>query len=143
MERRDFIKASCAFCISAAAGSMLASTLASCASLPVFETSSHQDIVTVPVSLFKTSDIHIIRVKNYFYDIALKKNDDGTCVALLLECTHTSNPLTFTGEKFTCSLHGSMFDQSGNVIHGPAAKPLERLQNSVSPEEIRIVLPTS
>jgi nitrite reductase/ring-hydroxylating ferredoxin subunit len=143
MERREFIKASCAFCISAAAESMLASALSSCASLPVFETISRQDVVIVPISIFKTSDIHIIRVSNYFYDIALKKNDNGTYTALLLECTHTSNPLTFTGEKFTCSLHGSAFDQNGKVTHGPAAKPLQRLPNGVSTKEIKITLPPS
>jgi len=97
-------------------------------------------MMIVPVSLFANTDFQIIRAKNYDYDIALKKEADGSYVALVLQCTHASNPLTFTGDKFNCSLHGSTFNEQGAVIHGPAEHPLKRLTTKISENEIIVLL---
>lgn len=142
MERREFIRTSGALCASVATAGLLGSMLSSCASYPAYETTSLDNIVTVPTSLFTAANIQIIRVDNYLFDIALKKEGDGTYSAFLLECTHASNPLTFTGDKFACSLHGSKYDQRGNVEHGPAVKSLRHLLVIVSANEIRITLPS-
>jgi Rieske Fe-S protein len=142
MERREFIRTSGALCASVAAAGLLGSMLSSCVSFPAYKTTSLDNIVTVPVSLFAATNIQIIRANNYLYDIALKKEGDGAYNAFLLECTHASNPLTFTGDKFRCSLHGSTYDQKGNVEHGPAVKSLKHLPVIVSSNEIRITLPS-
>ena len=42
-------------------------------------------------------------------------------------CTHAGHSLVKTGKKFYCSLHGSEFDITGNVIKGPAERELVHL----------------
>ena len=54
--------------------------------------------------------------------------------ALFGKCTHLGcTPNWFEAEKrFKCPCHGSNFDVEGNVIAGPAPKPLFRAQVSLS-----------
>jgi cytochrome b6-f complex iron-sulfur subunit len=54
--------------------------------------------------------------------------------ALFGKCTHLGcTPNWFEAEKrFKCPCHGSNFDVQGNVIAGPAPKPLFRAQISLS-----------
>lgn len=110
----------------------------SCASLPVFRTTVKDGIILVPQSVLNNGNIHIISVGNFLYDIALKKEESGKYIAYSLLCTHASNPLACTGDQFICSLHGSKFDFEGNVVRGPAAKPLTQFQIRVTPDFIII-----
>ena len=137
MDRRDFLKKSCTFCLAAGAGYMLGS-FSSCASIPVFETALDGHVVRVPRSLFAEGDTHVIRVAEMEFDIGLKREQNGTFTAALLRCTHASNPLTYTGSGYVCSLHGSAFDAEGNITRGPARNPLQQLPAKVSGSEIVI-----
>jgi Rieske Fe-S protein len=137
MERREFILTSCGICL---AGSAIAAVLSSCASFPMYTTKVNHGTISVPFSVFHSGDIQIIHAQDTLYDIALKKETNGAYTAFALVCTHASNPLAFTGEKFICSLHGSKFDQEGKVIHGPATKPLDRLATRLTPDGILISL---
>ncbi|OQY16245.1 MAG: hypothetical protein B6I36_10605 [Desulfobacteraceae bacterium 4572_35.1] len=47
--------------------------------------------------------------------------------ALSLVCTHLGCTLNVTSSKLSCPCHGSVFDRSGDVTHGPADKALPRL----------------
>jgi Rieske Fe-S protein len=140
MERRSFIKTSCALCLSASVGGLLSSMMSSCASIPIYTTTSIKDTIKVPASIFASTDIQIIHADNYEYDIALKKEADGSFLALVLQCTHASNPLTMAGDKFKCSLHGSTFNKQGAVTHGPAEYPLKRLTTKLSKSDIIVIL---
>lgn len=140
MERRDFIKTSCSVCLALSSELLLGSLLSSCASFPVYETTISEKKITVPESLFAKSSIQIIHPKDYKYNIALEKSKDGNYEAFLLECTHASTPLNFTGKKFVCPLHGSEFNEEGRVLQGPAALPLKKLAARVSNNKIIISL---
>lgn len=72
--------------------------------------------------------------------LQIEKENNGAYSAFTLQCTHASNPLILSGDKFLCSLHGSTFDQEGKVIHGPAVRPLEHLKTRLTPECIMITL---
>lgn len=137
MERRDFIRTSCALCAVVGAGLALGS-LSSCAPVPVYSTSVSRKKIVVPLSLFAEEAVQIIRAKELDFDIAVRKEDDGKYTALLLRCTHASNSLAYTDGGFICSLHGSMFDKDGSVTRGPAATPLKQLAVQVSEKEITI-----
>jgi Rieske Fe-S protein len=139
MERREFIKTSCSLCIAIGSASVIGA-LSSCASIPTYETSVQKNMVAVPRSLFNNNNLQIIRVENFTYGIALEKTSNGNFTALLLRCTHASNPLTYTGNGFRCPLHGSKFDLEGDVIRGPAALPLQRLSTEISGDNILIHL---
>jgi Rieske Fe-S protein len=139
MDRRDFVKQSCIACMAMGAG-MVIGSLSSCATLPVYKTVVDSNKVIVPASLFAQSDFQVIQPKDMFYNIALRKEKDGTYTALLLRCTHADNQLNSTGNGFKCSLHGSMFDQEGRVTQGPAEKPLKKYSTEINANNIIIHL---
>lgn len=57
------------------------------------------------------------------------KQPDGQVVAFSPMCTHLGCGYAWdAGEKkFKCPCHGSVFDVSGQVLGGPAPRPLDRL----------------
>ena len=117
---------------------MALGSLSACVSIPVYETSVRGTRISIPVSLFSETNLQIVRARELDYDIALRKESDGKFTALLLRCTHASNPLTSMENGFICPLHGSRFDASGRVTRGPAAAPLKRLPTAVVDESIII-----
>lgn len=50
----------------------------------------------------------------------------GEIYALSLVCTHLGCSLTVTSRELLCPCHGSVFDRRGNVVKGPADRPLVR-----------------
>jgi nitrite reductase/ring-hydroxylating ferredoxin subunit len=139
MQRREFLRTTCAFCLAASAGIMVTS-LSSCANLPVLDATVIDHSITVPLSAFTQSDYQIIRPNNLLFDIALHKKPDGQFRAIVLQCTHASNQLTPTGEGYTCPAHGSTFDLDGKVTHGPAQLPLRELPTESSRDAVLIRL---
>lgn len=125
MERRNFIKSSCSFCIAVGAG-IIFNSVSSCTPLPIYKTIVSENKISVPQSLFANSNLQIVSAKEAEYDIALRKEPDGTFTALQMRCTHADNPLTSTGNGFTCTLHGSNFNNAGEVTKGPAAMSLNK-----------------
>ena len=117
---------------------MVISSLSSCATLPLYTATVDSNKVTVPVSLFAKSDFRVIQPKDFSYNIALHREDDGTYTALLLRCTHADNQLISTGNGFKCELHGSAFDKNGRVIQGPAERSLKKYPTEIKSDEIII-----
>ena len=107
-------------------------SLASCGSVPVYETEPSGNGFSIPRSLFDQEPTQIVRVKGLPYNVAVHRESDGTFTAVLLRCTHADNALTFSGSGYSCSLHGSRFDLEGEVTKGPAARPLLRYKAEAS-----------
>jgi nitrite reductase/ring-hydroxylating ferredoxin subunit len=139
MDRRNFLKQSCVACIAIGAGVTIGS-LSSCATLPVYQTAVDANKIIVPVSLFAQTDFRIVQPQNFFYNIGLQKEKDGTYTALLLRCTHADNQLTPTGNGYKCNLHGSTFDKEGQVTQGPAERALKKFQTELNSGNIIIHL---
>ncbi len=57
--------------------------------------------------------------------------DAGGVYAMTLICTHQGCDIATQGNVsasgIQCGCHGSAFDVDGNVVHGPAASPLDHL----------------
>jgi cytochrome b6-f complex iron-sulfur subunit len=63
------------------------------------------------------------------YPNILMKKADGTLIALSMLCTHVCCQLSYsTGNQLYCPCHGSLFDENGSVITGPAVLPLPSVQ---------------
>ncbi|BAV05505.1 Rieske [2Fe-2S] domain-containing protein [Filimonas lacunae] len=141
MQRRDFLKSSCRVCLLGAAG-YLTHTLAGCspATYQVTKTPVVNNTVSLPVALFAQSSLQIVRPAGTYFDIAVRKKEDGTYSALLLQCTHQENGLQVTGNGYVCSEHGSTFTKEGKVTKGPAEEALTQYPTSVNQDAIIIYL---
>ena len=143
MQRRDFIKGACRICLLGAAGSAVVAGMEACspsANKALLSPPVNNDQFLVPVSLFDKQSFQIVSPAKYPYEIAIEKKEDNTYSAILLKCTHYDNQLTPTGRGFTCSLHGSKFTKEGEVLNGPAARPLQHLRTQVINNNILINL---
>lgn len=60
----------------------------------------------------------------------------GTLAVLSSQCTHQGCPVEWAGGRFSCPCHGSAFDREGNVMNGPATKPLARPQAVLEGETV-------
>lgn len=52
--------------------------------------------------------------------------DDGDLIALSPICTHLGCTVDVQGSVLLCPCHGSMYDRSGQVLRGPAARALRQ-----------------
>jgi len=93
MDRRKFVSQSCTVCVAIGAGIMVGS-LSSCATIPTYKAVAEGNKVTVPTSLFATTNLQFIQAKGMYYNISLKKEDNGTYTALLLNVNSSSYPVT-------------------------------------------------
>lgn len=66
----------------------------------------------------------------------------GKLIVLSLTCSHLGCSVSWTDAKkqFDCPCHGSIFNITGDVVHGPAIAPLSHLswQNGSKPTEIKV-----
>jgi cytochrome b6-f complex iron-sulfur subunit len=62
---------------------------------------------------------------------AMIYNRDGEIIAHSLVCTHLGCTVAESANGFDCPCHGSRFDADGNVLVGPAQKPLKTLRVEV------------
>lgn len=131
MKRSEFLQLSCTGCLLGAAGLLPVTELLSCspaAKLTTIKAPVTNRQIAVPIAKLKGKNAVIVRGSGMEYDIAVHPLADGAYAALLLRCTHFSNPLVSMGSGYHCDLHGSEFDADGQVTKGPAEKPLTRLR---------------
>ncbi|MCB9134544.1 MAG: Rieske (2Fe-2S) protein [Anaerolineales bacterium] len=82
------------------------------------------------------TEFHLGPATNYpldsqtvFNDIpAVLRHTENGFSALSLTCTHLGCRLAQASDGFSCPCHGSRFDESGKVKHGPAEKSLTNLR---------------
>ncbi len=131
-------------CVALGSGFVMSALLSACKTpLGVVKTSAKNDVVTIPLAEFAQADYKLVRVSNYNYDLAIQKQADGNYLTLVLKCTHAAQPLTKTGDKYYCTLHGSQFSHEGAVLKGPAEKSLAQLTTKVIDGNLSIRLNTS
>ena len=67
------------------------------------------------------------------------RTNQDTFVALAAQCTHyICTVKNFSGSVYVCPCHGSQFDVTGQVVHGPATKPLQQYATRFSGGTLRI-----
>lgn len=65
--------------------------------------------------------------------IMVIRQSSSDVVALSAICTHSGCSMNFNASQqlLDCPCHGSQFDESGNVLRGPANRPLRVYQTSL------------
>lgn len=72
------------------------------------------------------------------YDILVIKHSDSDATVYSPVCPHLSCRVSFSEEKFKCPCHGSIFDQTGKVVGGPAPRPLDTLPHKIEGGELYV-----
>jgi Rieske Fe-S protein len=69
--------------------------------------------------------------------VVVSQKDAHTVAAFSAICTHMGCTVNAAGTQFHCPCHGSVYDAfTGAVVHGPAPRPLTKIQVTVSAGEI-------
>lgn len=69
--------------------------------------------------------------------VIVKRNNNIDVFSL--KCTHLGCTLNATGNGFSCPCHGSQYDADGNVLKGPADRPMTRLDFEVTETAVRVI----
>lgn len=91
--------------------------------------------ISVPLSSLPYKGAYLIKDKH----TGIIKDDNGIKV-FSISCTHLGCVLNVESDKFICPCHGSIFDLSGNVLKGPALKPLKQLEYKIEKENIIVYI---
>ena len=136
---RDFlqIEGGIAFLVSISAALGIAYSLDSSQPKNPSQSSSSQTIGSLPSgAIANINDLSTLSPV-YFefptgYPNMLLKKPDETVSALSMLCTHVCCQCQFdsNSSRISCPYHGSVFDQSGNVLNGPASSKLPSIELS-------------
>ena len=145
MDRRGFIKNSCAACL-AVAGFGIA--VSSCTATQYISGVLGKDGVFVDPKEFitkqngKTAYRSFIIVRNdaLQYPICVYRFSENEYSALWMKCTHQGTELQASGDRLQCTAHGSEFDNKGAVKTGPADRSLRNFPVTVSNNQLFIDL---
>ncbi|WP_022850883.1 ubiquinol-cytochrome c reductase iron-sulfur subunit [Limisalsivibrio acetivorans] len=126
MERRDFIKRGIAFLVSLPVFYTLYRYLSPDADADsVLITANRGDVPEGGALMFPDKQVAILREK-------------GEIRAVSLTCTHLGCTVALSGDRFVCPCHGSIFTLNGDVLKGPAQRPLDEYPVTEKDGEIRI-----
>lgn len=68
--------------------------------------------------------------------ILVVQPQEGVAEAFSATCTHEGCTVAPQGQQLECPCHGSVFDLSGNVVTGPADRPLDRIEVRVDGDQV-------
>lgn len=83
-------------------------------------------MVQIPLAELDPSGKTMVKAKGAPEKFIVVKQPDGSYDAIELNCTHKGGPVSEKDGQLVCSLHGSIFDNTGHVIKGPAKRDLKR-----------------
>lgn len=64
----------------------------------------------------------------------------GSYIAVSSTCTHQGATIGYdaAGNKFSCPLHGSNFNETGAVLNGPATTALKQYKTTLTGDNLRV-----
>jgi cytochrome b6-f complex iron-sulfur subunit len=137
--RRRFLKTATATCSLASL-----STLGACASVPTLRAAVQAGRIRLQQQeldeAFAEGDALLLQSEDLPEGIYLVRSDDNL-TATGATCTHLGCQVRPAKAFFRCPCHGSTFSLVGDVVRGPAARPLASYHVRVIDDIIEIELP--
>ncbi len=145
MDRRKFIKNSCAACLSV---TVLGNAISSCSPTRYTSGTLGKDGLFVDTSQFVNKQKEngafypyiIVRNDALQYPICIYRFNDTEYSALWMRCTHQGTELQVSGDYLQCTAHGSEFNKTGTVKTGPADKNLRSFPVTINNNQLFIDL---
>ena len=84
------------------------------------------------------ADYVLVETGRWDRPLYVHRGSGGSFTAVLAECTHRRCQPEPAGDRLICPCHGSEFSHDGEVLGGPADRPLPRFEVSAGADEITI-----
>lgn len=139
MERRAFLRSIECAAIGALCGGLPASIL-SCSGLRYVPASRDGNRLAVLRADIGTAPFVLLQHPTIPRSIYLHHHPDGNYSAVLTLCSHQGCEVEPAGDRLACPCHGSQYELTGEVIRGPAERPLRRYDVTADLEHIYIHL---
>ena len=133
------------FLVQLAAGTgLVAGGLSACSAVATFQARLVKGRIIVAQAeleeLFRVDNVALVTAAGLPEALILIRMDEGSYRALGARCTHLGCRVRPGKHSLRCPCHGAVFDLEGNVIRGPAKKPLSRYELEVKETTIEIVV---
>ena len=144
MDRRKFIKSSCASCISATLFSSV--VISACTPTQYINGKLDKDGLIVNKEQFKVgnkgsySSFIVVRNENLLFPICIYRFSETDYSAIWLKCAHQGAEVNVVGDMLQCPAHGSEYSNRGVVTTGPATSNLRTFPIEVRQNELFIDL---
>lgn len=91
--------------------------------------------VPTPLSEIKIGDVIKVREGKFY----VTRTEEGLN-ALYWKCVHLgcTVPYDEAQHKFACPCHGSVYDQNGQNVAGPAPRPLDQMEITITGDKISV-----
>jgi len=128
MDRRKFIKTSCASCLSAT--SLSSAILTGCTPTQYISGTLEKDGLIINKDQFKIGNkgsyasFVVVRNENLLFPICIYRFSDEDYSAIWLKCAHMGAEVNVVGDTLQCPAHGSEYNNRGVVTNGPATSNL-------------------
>lgn len=141
MDRRKFLENTCLTCVAVAVGSSFLQGCSSIKTINAFEENGYLTIdkteFTAPSSGESINSI-IVASNSLKVPMMVFKTGEDSYEAYSLECTHKGVKVEYVNNRFECPAHGSIFDNNGKVVKGPAKRDLKHYSTDKTATTIKI-----
>ncbi|HSY77666.1 MAG TPA: Rieske (2Fe-2S) protein [Bacteroidia bacterium] len=137
MERRDFIQKSFILACGVAGASAFLEACQKSNTTPAAPSVNF----TIDISSSQYSALQKNGGSVYYSasNIIIARDYAGNFIALYDLCPHAGCAVQFDGtSKFPCPCHGSLFDENGNVLQGPATSGLKKYTASLTGTQLHV-----
>lgn len=138
MERRAFLRRLPMLSAGLAAGAATL-PLVSCGGTRYLLPREARDRLVVPLSSLPVGSDAFLQTPSMERPIWVRRAGDEI-TALLARCTHRGCQPEPVGDRLACPCHGSEFSWTGEVLEGPAERPLTRYEAAIEGDEVVVRL---
>jgi len=136
VDRKEFFRRSLLLAIGAAGG---AAFLEACSKQSSQPSGGGTVDFTIDISTAQYNSLQTNGGFVYDNNVIIARDSNGNFIGLSDVCTHQGCTISFDGtSQFPCPCHGSIFDENGNVVRGPAASAVKKYNTTLTGTKLRI-----
>ena len=140
MKRRAFVRRLPVLTAGLTAGAS-AAMMGGCASVPYLVPELTSRGLSLDASELSPEGDAFVQTADMERPVYIRRHASGSLTAVLAACTHQGCQPEPVGDRLECPCHGSEFSFEGEVLGGPADRPLTRYEVTETDGEIVVLLP--
>lgn len=117
-----------------------AALLGGCATVPRVTPTRDGRFARVPLEALEGASGVLVELSSGGAPVYLHRHAARSFSAVSLRCTHRGCVVEPVGPRLACPCHGSEFAHDGELLSGPADRPLRRYPTSLEDDHVRIDL---